>query len=120
VVSVRNRSAEEHFIEKFNTVKGMVFQVLRDNSDARNSQEWTCHIVQRECADKYFGKELQDLSKQERLMLPKRSSIARAMREIQNDKGKFVADEEVQIDREVKRKALHKNYSDSKRVTRHD
>jgi len=106
----------EEYIEKFKSVKGMVWQVLRENPDARNSQEWTCHIVQRECAKEYFNKELSELSKDERLVLPKRSSIARAMRKIQNDENRFLPDEEVQVDREIKRQALHKNFSGSRRV----
>lgn len=101
---------EKRYIEKYNSVKGMVFQVLRENEEARNSQEWTAHIVQRECAEEYFGKELSELSKSERLVLPKRSSISRAMRQIQNKQGKFVPEEEVQLEKEIKRKALHKNF----------
>lgn len=105
---------EEQYIEKYNSIKGMVFQVLRDNEDARNSQEWTAHIVQKECAEEYFEKELHELTKHERLVLPKRSSISRAMRQIQNDMEKFEADEEVQIDREIKEQAMHKNFGSSR------
>lgn len=94
------RKKQERYIEKYNSIKGMVIQVLRENEEARNSQEWTCHIVQKECAEEYFDKKLHELSKQERLVLPKRSSIARAMREIQNDKSKYQPDEEVEIDRD--------------------
>lgn len=106
------RKVEERFIEKFRSVKGMVWQVLRECEDARNSQEWCCHIVQRECALEYFDKELHELSKQERLCLPKRSTIARHMRNIQNDMSKFEPDEEVKVRKEIKRKAIHKNYSE--------
>jgi len=105
------RKKEERYIEKFNSIKGMVYQVLRENEEARNSQEWTCHIVQRECAEEYFGKDISELSKSERLVLPRRSTIARHMRDIQNEEGKFEADEEVQVEKDIKRKAIHKNYS---------
>lgn len=109
----------EEYIEKFNSVKGMVYQVLRENPDARNSQEWCCHIVQRECASEYFNKGLHELTKHERLVLPKRSSIARAMRKIQNEDGKFLPEEEVQVDREIKRQAMHKNFArNAERVER--
>lgn len=105
------RKKQERYIEKYNSIKGMVIQVLRENEEARNSQEWTCHIVQKECAEEYFDKKLHELSKQERLVLPKRSSIARAMREIQNDMEQYQPDEEVEIDKEVKRQAMHKNFA---------
>lgn len=104
----------ERYIEKFKSVKGMVIQVLRECPDTRNSSEWACHVVRRECAKEYYDKELSELSKSERLVLPKSSSINRAMRQIQNDEGKYVPDEEVQINKEAKRKALHKNFSDSR------
>lgn len=105
----------ERYIEKFKSVKGMVIQVLRENPDARNSPEWTCHIVRRECAEEYFGKELHELSKDERLVLPKSSSINRAMRTIQNDEPtQYVPDEDVEISKEAKRKAMHKNFGGSR------
>lgn len=110
---MKQKTKTEDYIEKFNSVKGMVYQVLRENPDARNSSEWCCHIVRRECAEEYFGKSLDSLGKDERLVLPKSSSINRAMRSIQNDEPRqFVPDEEVQVERTVKRKALHKNFSD--------
>ena len=105
------KEKQEDYIEKFQSVKGMTFQVLRECPEARNSQEWTAHIVQRECAEEYFGKALHELSKSERLCLPKRSSISRAMRTIQNDMGKYVPEEDVQIEKDIKRKALHKNFA---------
>ncbi len=98
---------DENYIERYNSIKGMAYQVLRDNENARNSQEWTAHIIQKECAMEYYGKELHELSKSQRLALPKRSSISRAVREIQNDMGKFEPEEEVKLDQETKRKALH-------------
>ena len=105
------RKKAERYIEKYNSVKGMVIQVLRENEEARNSQEWTCHIVQKECAEEYFDKKLHELSKEERLVMPKRSSIARAMRQIQNDMEQYQPDEEVEISKEVKRQAMHKNFA---------
>lgn len=102
---------KDSIIEKYKSVKGMVIQVLREREDARNSAEWCGHLVQKECAQEYYGKELHELSKDERLVIPKHSTIARCMREIQNDEGRFVPEEEVQIEREAKRKALHENFS---------
>ena len=102
---------ETEVIQKYETVKGMVVRVLREREDARNSQEWTCHLVQKSCAQKYFSKELQDLSKEERLALPRRSTVARAMRQVQNNMEKFQANEEVQLSRKVKERALHKHFS---------
>jgi len=113
MIGESQKEKQERYIEKFNSVKGMVFQVLRENPDARNSQEWTAHIVQKECAREYFDKDLHELSKQERLVLPKRSSISRAMRTIQNDMGKYVPEEEVQVEKEVKRQAMHKSFASS-------
>lgn len=108
---------EEKVIEVYNKVKGMVYQVLREREESRNSQEWVCHIVQRECAEKYYSKELHELSKDERLSLPKRSTIARSMREIQNNKPRqFVPDEAVEIEKEVKRKALHNSLRQDEKV----
>jgi len=112
------KEEEDRYIEKYNSIKGMVFQVLRENPEARNSQEWTAHIVQKECAEEYFDKELSELTKSERLVLPKRSSVSRAMREIQNEQGKYVPDEEVQLEKEVKRKALHKNFGTNREGVR--
>jgi len=107
----RRKDKRQKIIEKYRSVKGMVVQVLREREDARNSTEWCGHLVQKECAKEYYGKELHELSKDERLCLPKHSTVARVMRKLQNDEGKFVADEEVQVEREIKRQALHDNFS---------
>lgn len=114
------KEKRERVIEKYNSVKGMVIQVLRVREDARNSAEWCGHLVQKECAKEYYGKKLHELSKDERLSLPKRSTIARCMRDLQNDEGKYLPEREVQVDREVKRQAMHKNFSDAKKVMKND
>lgn len=103
---------EEQYIDKFNSIRGMVYQMLRDNPETRNSEQWLIHCIRKECAEEYFSKSLGDLSKEEVLVLPKASTIVRHSRAIRNDQGKFQADEDVQIEREIKEKAMHKNYSE--------